>query len=247
MATRITRKQLKKDRFAEEVGHRVGYVREHRTQVTVLAVLLLVVVIGGSGFYRYRAQQAAAARRAFQESMNVFHGIVSLDQAEGQVTFATSIEKEMRTTEALETIIREYPGRFEGSAAELHRAMFDLELGQYDEGRAKLGMLIDNPNQDLAALARMALADLLHHEGKLDESRKHYEHLVENPSPMVPTVRAQLALINVIRGTDPDQAAKRLREIQEGGGAGAQQAAQALILVQQEQMRANTAAPAPTP
>ena len=89
MATRITRKQLKKDRFAEEVGHQVSYIREHRTKVTVLAVLLVVAIVGGSGFYRYRAQQTAAARRAFQDSMNVFHGTVALDQKEGQVTFAT--------------------------------------------------------------------------------------------------------------------------------------------------------------
>ncbi len=244
MATRITRKQLKKDRFAEEVGHQVSYIREHRTKVTVLAVLLVVAIVGGSGFYRYRAQQTAAARRAFQDSMNVFHGTVALDQKEGQVTFATSIEKEMRTTEALEKVINDHSGRFEGRAAELYRAMFDLEMGEYDEGRTKLEALIGDSNKDLGALARMGLADLLRHQGKLDESRKHYEYLVENPSAMVPKVRAQLALISVLKETDPDDAAKTLREIQEGGGAGAEQAARALAAVQQEQMRA-TAAPTP--
>ena len=244
MATRITRKQLKKDRFAEEVGHQVSYIRQHRTKVTVLAVLLVVAIVGGSGFYRYRAQQAAAARRAFQDSMNVFHGTVALDQKEGQVTFATSIEKEMRTTEALEKVINDHSGRFEGRAAELYRAMFDLEMGEYDEGRTKLEALIGDSNKDLGALSRMGLADLLRHQGKLDESRKHYEYLVEDPSAMVPKVRAQLALITVLKETDPDDAAKTLREIQEGGGAGAEQAARALAVVQQEQMRA-TAAPTP--
>ena len=244
MATRITRKQLKKDRFAEEVGHQVSYIRQHRTKVTVFAVLLVVAIVGGSGFYRYRAQQAATARHAFQDSMNVFHGTVALDQKEGQVTFATSIEKEMRTTEALEKVINDHSGRFEGKAAQLYRAMFDLELGHYDEGRGKLEELIGDSNEDLGALARMGLADLLRHQGKLDESRKHYEYLVENPSAMVPKVRAQLALITVLKETDPDDAAKTLREIQEGGGAGAEQAARALAVVQQEQMRA-TAAPTP--
>ena len=128
---RISRKQLKKDRFAEEVGHQVSYIREHRTKVTVLAVVVIVAVVGGSGFYRYRQQQAAAARRVFQESMNVFHGVVSLDEKEGQVTFATTIEKEIRTTQALQQVIDEYSGRFEGHMARLYKAMFDLELGKY--------------------------------------------------------------------------------------------------------------------
>ena len=150
----------------------------------------------------------------------------------------------MRTTEALEKVINDHSGRFEGRAAELYRAMFDLEMGEYDEGRTKLEALIGDSNKDLGALARMGLADLLRHQGKLDESRKHYEYLVENPSAMVPKVRAQLALISVLKETDPDDAAKTLREIQEGGGAGAEQAARALAAVQQEQMRA-TAAPTP--
>ena len=176
--------------------------------------------------------------------MNVFHGVVSLDQQEGQVTFATSIEKEMRTAEALDTVIKDHSGRFEGRAAQLYRAMFDLEMGEYDAGREKLETLIGNSNKDLATLARMALADLSRHQGKLDESRKHYQYVVDNPSTMVPKVRAQLALINIIKETDLDDAAKRLREIQESGGAGSQQAAQALLLVQQQQVRA-TAASAP--
>ena len=240
---RISRKQLKKDRFAEEVGHQVSYIREHRTKVTVLAVVVIVAIVGGSGFYRYRQQQAAAARRAFQSSMNVFHGVVSLDKKEGQETFATTIEKEMRTTQALQQVIDEYSGRFEGRMARLYKAIFDLELGKYDEGQAKLEALTEDSDEEVATLARMAVADLLRHQGKLDESRKYYEHVIENPSLLVPKERAQLALIDVIKETDPEDALKRLQEIQEGGGAGAEQAGRALAVLQQAQISAAAAAP----
>ncbi len=240
---RISRKQLKKDRFAEEVGHHVSYIRENRTKVTVLVVAVIVAIVAGSGFYRYRQQQTAAVRRAFQDSMNVFHGVVSLDEKEGQVTFATTIEKEMRTTQALQQVIDEYSGRFESRMARLHRAMFDLETGKYDEGQAKLEALTEDSDEEVATLARIALADLLRHQGKLDESRRHYEHVIENPSVMVPKERAQLALIDVIKETDPEDAMKKLQEIQEGGGPGAEQAGRALAALQRAQMSAAAAAP----
>ena len=235
---RIRRKQLKKDRFAEEVGHQVSYIREHRTKVTTLAVLVLVAIVGGSGLYRYQQQQETDARRAFQNAMNVFHGSVSLDEKDGQVTFATSIEKEIRVTEALQELADEHAGRFEGRAARLHQAMFDLELSKYDEGRAKLEDLIGDRDPDLSALARLALADLLRHQGNYDESRKHYEHLIENPSRMVPKERAELALVQVIKETDPAEAIKRLQDIQERGGPGSEEAGSALSRLQQEQMSA---------
>ena len=46
---RVTRKELKADRFAQEVGHTVEYVSEHRKQVIrygTIAAAVLVVVIG---------------------------------------------------------------------------------------------------------------------------------------------------------------------------------------------------------
>ena len=44
MATRITRKELKADKFAVEVEHTVDYVAHHRAQVIRYGVVGVVVV-----------------------------------------------------------------------------------------------------------------------------------------------------------------------------------------------------------
>ena len=51
---KITRKQLKKDRFAEEVRHSVSYVSTHRNSMIAAAAALVVITGGIYGYVTYR-------------------------------------------------------------------------------------------------------------------------------------------------------------------------------------------------
>ncbi len=62
--SRITRKELKTDRFALEVGHTVDFFDRHRREVLIYGAAALVVVLLVVGFYFYRQRQHAARGRA---------------------------------------------------------------------------------------------------------------------------------------------------------------------------------------
>jgi predicted negative regulator of RcsB-dependent stress response len=217
---KITRKQLKEDRFAEEVGHSVEYVAHHRKQVILWAVGLVAAVLAVAGYFRYTHQQETEARHAFQEAMNLFHGQVETVEPQiGVVTFATNIEKNAKVTEAFEAISKNYPSRFEGAAAQYYLALHDIEQGRREEGQKRLESIVAGRNQEVASLARLALADLLQAEGKKDEARDMYQYLVDHPTDLVPAPRAQLALAKILIESDPQKAREMLESLQAMPGA----------------------------
>ena len=162
---KLTRKQLKKDRFVEEVGEAVGFFSTHRNLIAGVAAAIIVLAVAGGGYYRYAQQQDVQARLEFQEAMANYYGEVSLDTIPGRVTFATTIEKEMRTEESLKKVAEVYSGRFEGQAARLYLALYELRDGDTEEGMKMIEDVIDTSNPDVAALARKAIADQLQREG----------------------------------------------------------------------------------
>jgi predicted negative regulator of RcsB-dependent stress response len=217
---KITRKQLKEDRFAQEVGHSVEYVAHHRKQVILWIVGVVVVVAGVAGYFRYSQQQEVEARHAFQEAMNLFSGRVeTVEPQVGVVTFATNIEKNTKVTEAFEAITNNYPNRFEGAAAQYYLALNDVEQGRREEGRKRLESVIAGRNEEAAALARLALANLLKSEGKKDQARDIYQYLVDHPTDLVAAPRAQLALAEVLIESDPQKARELLESLQQMPGA----------------------------
>ncbi len=217
---KITRKQLKEDRFAEEVGHSVEYVAHHRKQVILWIVGAVVLVAGLAGYFRYSQHQEAEARRSFQEAMNLYNGQVETLEAQvGVVTFATNIEKNAKVTEAFEAITKTYPNRFEGAAAQYYLGLHDIEQGRREEGQKKLESVIAGRNADAAALARLALANLLKSEGKKDQAREIYEYLIDHPTDLVPAPRAQLALAEILIESDPQKAREILEPLQLMPGA----------------------------
>ena len=217
---KINRKHLKEDRFAEEVGHSVEYVAHHRKQVILWIAGVVLLVIAVAGYFRYTQQREIEARRAFQEAMNLFNGQVeTVDPQVGVVTFATNIEKNAKVTEAFEALAKNYPNRFEGAAAEYYLALNDIDQGRREEGEKRLRTAMNERNQEAAALARLALANLLKAGDKKDEARELYQYLIDHPTNLVPAPRAQLALAELLIESDPEKAREILVSLQQMPGA----------------------------
>jgi tetratricopeptide (TPR) repeat protein len=221
LLAKLTRKQLKKDRFVEEVGEAVGLFTTHRNSIIAAVVGAVLLVGGGIGFYRYRVEQNEQARLAFQKAMDNYYGEVSLNKVPGRITFATSIEKEMKTEESLKAVAEQYSGRFEGKMARLHLALYQLRDGDPEEGRKMLEALIDDSGAEVSGMARKALADHLQMEGKSEEALKHYQYLADHPTEMLPRERVELfGLYDALLATDEQKALELVKAVEERGGAG---------------------------
>jgi len=60
---RLTRKELKTDKFAAEVGHTVQFLEQHRREATIVggAVVILAILAIGAYFYMGRQHTAREA------------------------------------------------------------------------------------------------------------------------------------------------------------------------------------------
>ena len=211
---RISRKQLKEDRFRKEVGHSVEYVASHRNQFIVWIAIVIVLLVVGLGYQQYEQSQSTAARHRLHEAINMFHGRVDTEERLGELTFPTSITKYNETSEALESITTDFAGRGEAHAARYYLALLDIGREEHAEARTRLESLVaDAPEGEVGALARLALADLYAREEQDDKARAHYRHLIAQPTRLVPKERSQLAFGRYLAERSPQEAAEVLNEL----------------------------------
>lgn len=225
---RITRKQLKQDRFAEEVGQSVAYVSSHRKQVLILGVVVVAAVIGILAYVGYQSRVAREAEAELQRAIEMYHGVVNTEQQMGRVTFPTTIARFRDTTEQLEKVIREYAGREEEAAAQYYLALLEIEQEKIQEAQTRLESLLDRTESQYASLARLVLANLYARQQQDEQARRHYEHLIEHPSRVVPKSRAQLAYAEYLAQADPEAAKALIEEMQKQPGPASVQAARVL-------------------
>ena len=218
---RISRKQLKQDRFVEEVGQSVVYVSSHRNQLLIWGGVAIALIIAIASYGGYRRTRAAETRAEFQKAVEMYHGKVDTQQQPGGITFPTTIARFRDTTEQLQKVTSEYAGSEEAVAAAYYLALLEIEQEKVEEARKRLEGIVGNKGE-YAALARLALADLHARRQEDEQARRHYQHLIDNPTRVVPKSRAQLALARYLSTTDKEEEAKTILEemMKEPGTAG---------------------------
>lgn len=223
---RLTRKQLKQDRFVEEVTEAVGLFARHRKLITSAVVAVALLVVAGVGFYRYQIELANEARISLQEAMINYYDLGPRDSEPEGFSFEPTIDKEQQIKESLNKVAQDFAGRLEGEIARLHLALYEVAEGDPEEAKTLLEGFLDHADDEVSALARKALADQLQREGQSEEALKHYEHLVENPTEMLPKERIELfGLYDALLATDEQKALELVKSIEERNGAGREMAA----------------------
>lgn len=214
----FSRKQLKQDRFAEVVGQEVALFRRHKTAITIGAVAVIAAILGGYSYSAYRERVSEEASRAFMSAVRLYGGVVTTEPRPGFVTYTTAGERQRRVTEAFEEILRDYPNREEAAGAHYYLGLLDIEQEKNEEAKADLEKAVAEGGE-YASMARLALADLLARMDQLEESKQHYERLIDNPSGLVPKERAQLAYARMLADKDPEAAKPLLEELMAQPGA----------------------------
>jgi predicted negative regulator of RcsB-dependent stress response len=129
------------------------------------------------------------------------------------VTFTTTIERRTRTTEAFEGVKQRHPGTPEADAAEYYLALLDVEEEKYQEAQTKLESAVKSSDDEVAGLARLALAEVYGRLEKPTEAQEQYQYLVDHPTRMIPKERAQLALARFLVPREPAKAKEILNEL----------------------------------
>jgi predicted negative regulator of RcsB-dependent stress response len=203
---RQTRKDLKTDKFAQEVGHTFEFLADHRDQVQRYGIVLAVLVVLGGAYYFYYRSQGTKREEALAAALSVDNATVGPQQQPPLMNFPTAAEKEKARQKAFGDLASKYHGTQEGTIATLYLASSAVDRGDNAAAERMYKDAIDSGPAPYASVASIALADVLSTEGKVDEAEKLLRKVMANPTEFVSKEEATLHLAEAITATKPKEA-----------------------------------------
>ena len=214
MPSHLTRKELKQDKFAVEVGQTVDFFAVHRKQVTQYGGVALVVALLVAGVFYYRNFQSSARQKVLGEAIALTSApITQAPSPNGALSFQTEPARRDAITKAFTKIAADYSGADEGYIAEYFLAAQAADTSKLDDARKKYQEVADHAGGNYASLAKLALAQIDFAENRSAEAETLLKDLIDHPTDMVSKAQATITLARGIGQTKPDEARKMLQEI----------------------------------
>jgi tetratricopeptide (TPR) repeat protein len=212
-----TRRQLKEDKFIDTAQGAAEWTAEHRTQVIASAVVLIIVVGGTLGFISWRSHQNDAANLALGSAMRVFNATVRTAGAPAGTeteSYASIAERGKAAEKELKNVADKYPHTDAGHIARYLEGVAAMQAGENSVAEKQLKAAADSGDKNVAALAKMALANYYRANNRTADATRIYKDLSDHPTETVSKSAAQLAMADMYESTDPQQAASIYQQIQ---------------------------------
>ena len=204
---KLTRKEMKSDKFALEVQHSVEFVSGHRQQMIRWGAPALALVLIITAVFYYRNYQHAARQEALHEAMLMQNAQVG-PQAANVIRFGTPEERKTGVSKSWHDLAAKYPGTEEGRIAEYFLGTNAADDGKFPDAEKHFKAYIDSGNGPYASLGKLALAQVYAGEGRVKEGADLIQSLIDHPSVLVSKETATLALAELLRNTDLARAKK---------------------------------------
>lgn len=216
---RLTRKGLKQDKFALEVGHTVEFLGEHRKQFILYGSIGLVVLVMAVGWFYYNKRQHANRQRELSAATALMNAPIGPTAVPGYVTFTTADLRTRAAVRALSNLATNSAGSEEGTIARYYLGTVAVGQGRLDEAVKHLSDAAGSGNQAYASLAKLALADVYRVQDKTAEAEKLLRNLMDNPTILVSKEQATITLARLLAPAKPDEARKLLDPLRSAPGA----------------------------
>jgi tetratricopeptide (TPR) repeat protein len=187
----------KQDKFHELTGESIQWAEENRQKTITYAVLLVFVVaaiVGGYSFYEHRT---AAAETAFGAAMQTYQTpLVNANQPTppGMKTFPDAKARAAAANGQFTQVASQYGMTKPGKMAEYFAGLTYAEEGQNGPAEDALKKVSGSFDGGLAALGKLALAQLYTQTGRDPQAIDLYNELAKGSATTVPAGEAQLQL-----------------------------------------------------
>lgn len=205
---KLTRKELKSDKFALEVQHSVEYVSGHRQQMIRWGILGVAVVLIVVAIFWYRNYQHNAREEALHAAMLVQNSTIGPTQSQYVVSFPTAQARETAVVKSWRDLAAKYPGTQEGDIAEFFLGTNAADNGNLPDAVKHFQAAIDSGSGPYASEAKLALAQVYAAQGKLNDGIKLIQSVIDHPTVMVSRDAAILAMADLIKTSNPQGARK---------------------------------------
>ncbi len=210
---RVTRKNLKGDKFAEEVFDIFDWASTHKAEVFRYGAIVLAVVAIGAGVFYYNRHQAAAREEALAQALRIEDGTVGDNTLPANLHYATQEEKDKARVKAYAELASKYAGTQEGAFGTFALAGDAVDKGNLAQAEKLFREVADSGPKGYSGVARLSLGRVLAAEGKTADAQKVLQELVKDPSFMVSKEQATIALAQVEGKTNPAEALKLLEPL----------------------------------
>ncbi|MGA2738052.1 MAG: tetratricopeptide repeat protein [Bryobacteraceae bacterium] len=224
---RITRKELKTDKFALEVGHTVDFFEEHQTDILRYGAAALVVAALAVLFLVYRSHQQTARQEALAKAIEVQEAPVGQASPGAPISFPNQEAKDKEAVKVFSELASKYSGTDEGYIAEYYLGCIAADQGKLGEADKRFSSVANSAGKQYASLAKLSLGQLYFAEGKPGAGKEMLRSLMDHPTVFVSKDQAAVVLAKVLAPTEPAEARKLLDPLRAKPGAISQTAIQA--------------------
>lgn len=210
-----TRKQLKEDRFAEATAETVHWAVAHRKTLIIIVAAVLVALIGGLAGWSYQQRKNSQASLEMGKAMRVYEAPLASDNQPvppGTKTYPSGAERAKAAMAEFQRIRDSFPRTRQAEIAHYMVGITALEAGDTQRAESELKSVAGSRNNDLSALAKMALAAQYRSSKREQEAIALYKQLAEKPANSVPKATAQLELAATYEQTNNKAEAVKIYE-----------------------------------
>ncbi len=216
MTEHISRKELKQDKIRESFEHGAEAVYSHSQVAGILVAVILVIVIGYAGWKFYNDRQTVQASAALDDAMKTYNARIGLTGASSDPSDISFPSEEARAEAALPkftAVADKYPHTNPGRLARYYQVLTLEDLERHNQALEELKKISSGSDKELAAMAQYQMANIYARTGKTDDAVKLYRTLAEQRSVFVPRPLVLVELADLLRQTNPTEAANLYQQI----------------------------------
>ncbi|MCS7314683.1 MAG: tetratricopeptide repeat protein [Bryobacterales bacterium] len=210
---RITRKELKTDKFVTEVSETVEFFAAHRREILrygAIALAVLVILAAGNWYRRHRHAQR---QEALNQALAIYNAPVGQTGNPFLPGYPSEEEKNKAALKAFTELATRHPRSPEGLIATYYLGTMAADRGDLAEAERRLKQVAEARQAHYASLAKIALSDIYRGQGRLAEAEKLLRSLVEKPTDFVSREHATILLAQLIKDNRPEEARKLLEPL----------------------------------
>jgi predicted negative regulator of RcsB-dependent stress response len=209
-----TKRELKKqDQFITLTGQGLDWANQNRRSAITTAALLLILILAIVGGYLGYQHRETAAATAFGAAMQTYQTpLVTAGQAlpPGMKTFPDAAARAKAANAQFVDAASRYSLTSSGKLALYFAGLTYMEEGQNSSAEDTLKKVSSSWDRDLAALGKLALAQLYQQTGRDSQAADIYHQLAKGKANTVPPSLAQIQLAEMYSSEGKADQAKQI-------------------------------------
>jgi predicted negative regulator of RcsB-dependent stress response len=217
---RITRKELKSDTFAVEIGQTVNLFEQHKQEIVRYGGIAVGVVVILLGYFWYSGRQHSKRQEALARAIQAQEIPVGpVQPGSAQRSFPTQEVKDEVAIKAFSELQTTYSGSNEAQIANYYLGSIKADQGKLAEAEKLYLDVAERADDKYASLAKLALAQIYFADGRNDQGESVLRGLINKPTPFVSKEQATILLARAIAPRKPAEAKQLLDPLRTVPGA----------------------------